>query len=182
LLATVALAAGLSAAPTFAADADSAAHRLFEDYFERQLQLNPLLATFIGDHRYDDKLTNNISPEHIAIALDVDRKALESAQKLAAGQLSDADRLSVEILMHDLRASLEGAKFPGELAPINQFQSLPTKGNPYDAREEEDTCGGVALFASSRARYGMGHSSSTLRELSGHRVFPIRNILSPKCN
>jgi uncharacterized protein (DUF885 family) len=126
LLATVALAAGLSAAPTFAADADSAAHRLFEDYFERQLQLNPLLATFIGDHRYDDKLTNNISPEHIAIALDVDRKALESAQKLAAGQLSDADRLSVEILMHDLRASLEGAKFPGELAPINQFQSLPT--------------------------------------------------------
>jgi uncharacterized protein (DUF885 family) len=126
LLATVALAAGLSAAPTFAADADSATHRFFEDYFERQLQLNPLLATFIGDHRYDDKLTNNISPEHIAIALDVDRKALESAQKLAAGQLSDADRLSVEILMHDLRASLEGAKFPGELAPINQFQSLPT--------------------------------------------------------
>ncbi len=96
LLATVALATGLAATtPGFAAqsspaagagaNADSAAlHRLFEDYFERQLQLNPLLATFIGDHRYDDKLTNNISPEHIAIALEVDRKALEDAQKLAA--------------------------------------------------------------------------------------------------
>lgn len=126
LLATVAVAAGLSAAPTFAADTDSAAHRLFENYFERQLQLNPLLATFIGDHRYDDKLTNSISPEHIAIALDVDRKALASAQQLAAGQLPEADRLSIEILVHDLRASIEGAKFPGELAPINQFQSLPT--------------------------------------------------------
>ena len=78
LLATVALATGLAATtPGFAAQsspaagagasADSAAlHRLFEDYFERSLQLNPLLATFIGDHRYDDKLTNNISPEHIA--------------------------------------------------------------------------------------------------------------------
>ena len=136
LLATVTLATGLAASPAFAAQStpagatsssDSAAlHRLFENYFERQLQLNPLLATFIGDHRYDDQLTNNISPEHIAIALDVDRKALQSAQKLAAGQLSESDRLSVEILMHDLRASLEGAKFPGELAPINQFQSLPT--------------------------------------------------------
>jgi len=127
LLATVALATGLTAAPTFAADADSPAlHRLFDDYFERQLQLNPLLATFIGDHRYDDKLTNSISPEHIAISLGVDRKALEDAQQLAARQLSDADRLSVEIFMYDLRASLDGAKFPGELVPINQFQSLPT--------------------------------------------------------
>ena len=138
LLATVALATGLAATtPGFAAQsspaagagasADSAAlHRLFEDYFERQLQLNPLLATFIGDHRYDDKFTNNISPEHIAIALEVDRKALEDAQKLAARSLSDADRLSVEIFMFDLHASIDGAKFPGELVPINQFQSLPT--------------------------------------------------------
>jgi uncharacterized protein (DUF885 family) len=137
MLATVVLATGLVAVSAFAAEssptagvgagADSAAlNRLFEDYFERSLQLNPLLATFIGDHRYDDKLTNNISPEHIAIALAVDRKALEDAQKLAARPLSDADRLSVEIFMYDLRASIEGAKFPGELVPINQFQSLPT--------------------------------------------------------
>jgi uncharacterized protein (DUF885 family) len=60
------------------------------------------------------------------MALAVDRKALDDAQKLAATQLSDADRLSVEIFMYDLRTSIEGAKFPGELAPVNQFQSLPT--------------------------------------------------------
>ena len=28
--------------------------------------------------------------------------------------------------MYDLRTSIDGAKFPGELVPINQFQSLPT--------------------------------------------------------
>ena len=131
VLATAALACGLTSGPSFAAQttqgADSAAlHRLFEDYFERQLQLNPLLATFIGDHRYDDRFTNNISPEHIAIALAVDRKALEDAQKLAAKPLPDADRLSVEIFMYDLRSSIAGAQFPGELLPISQFQSLPT--------------------------------------------------------
>jgi uncharacterized protein (DUF885 family) len=128
ILAAVALATHMVAAPAFAAQSsDSAAlNKLFEDYFERSLQLNPLLATFIGDHRYDDRLTNNISPEHIALALEVDRKAFADAQKLAAKQLSDADRLSVEIFMYDLRASIDGAKFPGELVPINQFQSLPT--------------------------------------------------------
>jgi uncharacterized protein (DUF885 family) len=135
VLAIAALASGLTSAPSFAAQsspaaatsADSAAlHALFENYFERQLQLNPLLATFTGDHRYDDQFTNNISPEHIAIALAVDRKALEDAQRLAAKQLSDTDRLSVEIFMYDLRTTIDGAKFPGELVPINQFQSLPT--------------------------------------------------------
>jgi uncharacterized protein (DUF885 family) len=127
-LAIAALATSLATAPAFAAQStDSAAlNKLFEDYFERSLQLNPLLATFIGDHRYDDKLTNNISPEHIALALEVDRKAFADAQKLATQQLTDADRLSVEIFMYDLRASIDGAKFPGELVPINQFQSLPT--------------------------------------------------------
>ena len=136
LLATVTLAAGLAAAPGFAAEstpsgagasADSAAlHRLFEDYFERQMQLNPLIATFIGDHRYDDKLTNNISPEQIKIALDVDRKALADAQKLAARPLPDTDRLSVEIFIYNLHGNLEGEKYPGELLPVSQFQSLPT--------------------------------------------------------
>jgi uncharacterized protein (DUF885 family) len=137
LVAAVALAAGLAASPGYAAQStpaagtgassDSAAlHKLFEDYFERQLELNPLSATFIGDHRYDDKFTNNISPEFIALSLEVDRKALADAQKLAARQLPDADRLSVEIFIYNLRTSLEGEQFPGELVPINQFQSLPT--------------------------------------------------------
>lgn len=129
ILAIVVLASSFAAAPGFAADAggDSAAlNKLFEDYFERSLQLNPLLATFIGDHRYDDRLTNNLSPEHIALALSVDRKALEDAQKFTARQLPETDRLSLEIFMYDLRTSIEGAKFPGELVPINQFQSLPT--------------------------------------------------------
>ncbi len=39
---------------------------LFEQYFEDTLQLNPLLATFIGDHRYDDQLPNSIGPEYLA--------------------------------------------------------------------------------------------------------------------
>jgi len=137
VLASAVVASGLTSGLSFAAEQTPAAgigasatsaalNKLFEDYFERQLQLNPLLATFIGDHRYDDQLTNNISPEFIAMALAVDRKALEDAQKLAATQLADTDRLSVEIFMYDLHASIDGAKFHGELAPINQFQSLPT--------------------------------------------------------
>lgn len=99
---------------------------MFEEYFERSLQLNPLNATFIGDHRYDDELTNSLSPQHIAEALGVDRKFLEAARKVDAQALNAADRASLDIFIYDLGASLEGAKFPAELLPINQFSSLPT--------------------------------------------------------
>ena len=41
---------------------------LVEAYFEDELELNPLLATFIGDHRYDDQLPNILGPEQRALA------------------------------------------------------------------------------------------------------------------
>ena len=69
-------------------DAARQLNRLFEDYFERSLQLNPLQATFIGDHRYDDRLTNDISPAHIAAALAVDRQYLDAVLEFDPKSLS----------------------------------------------------------------------------------------------
>ena len=37
---------------------------LVEAYFEENLELNPVSATFIGDSRYNDRLGNSIGPEH----------------------------------------------------------------------------------------------------------------------
>ena len=105
LLATAALVAGLAASPVFAAEstpkatpadagasADSAAlHRLFEDYFERQMQLNPLIATFIGDHRYDDKLTNNISPEQRENAKAIMRLIVEAPAPHCSAEIAFSD-------------------------------------------------------------------------------------------
>jgi uncharacterized protein (DUF885 family) len=126
MLALLGASAIASAAQPAASDASTKLNELFENYFERQLQLNPLNATFIGDHRYDDRLTNNLSRAFIAEALRVDRNALDAARTFDAKSLSPADRLSLEIFIYDLRTSVDGAEFPGELVPINQFSSLPT--------------------------------------------------------
>ena len=63
-------------------------NELFEDYFERSLELNPLQATFIGDHRYDDRLTNNLSRRTSPSSWRVDREALAAAQKFDPKSLS----------------------------------------------------------------------------------------------
>ncbi len=111
---------------TGAAESNSAQlHALFEEYFERTLELNPLAGTFIGDHRFDDRLANNISPEFLEKQLNHERHYYEEARKFRDQPLSDADRLSLGVLLHDLERSIEGAAYPDHLMPINQFSSIP---------------------------------------------------------
>ena len=42
--------------------ASDALHALFDEHFERNLELNPLSATFIGDYRYNDRMANSNIP------------------------------------------------------------------------------------------------------------------------
>jgi uncharacterized protein (DUF885 family) len=113
---------------TSAADAPESVelNKLFEAYFERSLQLNPLQATFIGDHRYDDQLPNFLAPAYLAESLAVDRQYLEAALKYESQPLSAEDRLSLEIFLHERRTSIEGAAFPSELLPLDQMFSIAT--------------------------------------------------------
>jgi len=117
------------AQPAAAADkagSSQALNQLFEDYFQRSLELNPLQATFIGDHRYDDKLSNYISPQHIRRVLGVERKYLNEAMKYDPKALSPQDLLSWEIFVRERRDAIEGAGFPSELLPLDQMFSIPT--------------------------------------------------------
>lgn len=107
-------------------DAARQLNQLFEDYFERSLQLNPLQATFIGDHRYDDRLANDISPAHIAAALAVDRQYLDAVLQFDPKSLSPQDRLSWEIFVSERRTAIAAAQFPSQWLPINQLFGIPT--------------------------------------------------------
>ena len=76
----------------------SEAHRLdalVEAYFEDQLQLRPLLATSIGDKRYNDQYPVSISPEFRAKAEQLERDYLARVQQVDPSRLSGQDLLTV---------------------------------------------------------------------------------------
>lgn len=132
---------------TNATSSSQALNQLFEEYFERSLQLNPLQATFIGDHRYDDQLANDISPAHIAAVLAFDRKYLEAVQKFDPGALSPQDRLSWEIFVSERRNAIASAQFPFQWLPVNQLFSIPalmpvlgsgTNAQPFATAQDYD--------------------------------------------
>jgi uncharacterized protein (DUF885 family) len=109
---------------TVAVDAGVALHALFDEHFERDLEMNPLSATFIGDYRYNDRLANSNSPEYIAAAKAMDEEFLARLLAIDRDELNYQDQLSYDLFKINREQSLEGYQFPSELQPINQFYSM----------------------------------------------------------
>ena len=104
-------------------DAGEALHALFNEHFERNLEMNPIEATSIGDNRYNDRLANTLSPEFRAASEAMDREFLERLLEIDRGQLGDQDQLSYDIFRTARERSLDGYRFPAHLQPLNQFYS-----------------------------------------------------------
>ena len=105
------------------ADAAAVLHEVFEDYFERNLVLNPMRATSIGDDRYNDRFANSLGPEYIEASRVLDEESLARLLEIDPAQLGRQDQLSYDMFRLNRERSLEGHRFPGHLQPINQFSS-----------------------------------------------------------
>ncbi len=99
---------------------------LFEQYFEEYLKMNPLLATYIGDNRYNDQLPNFISPEYLARQHDMNERYLAAIRKFDPATLSGEDRISYEIFLRERMRQQESERFPDQLLPLAQTGGLPT--------------------------------------------------------
>ncbi|MCP4299414.1 MAG: DUF885 domain-containing protein [Gammaproteobacteria bacterium] len=106
------------------ADASATLDALFDEYFERNLEMNPLMATFIGDYRYNDRMANTNSPEYRAASTAMDEEFLQRLLQIDREQLGYQDRLSYDLFKTNREQSLEGDQFPSHLAPITQFGSI----------------------------------------------------------
>ncbi len=105
------------------ADPAEALHSLFDEFFERGLELNPMRATSIGDYRFNDKFANSIGPEHREANRIMDEEFLARLIEIDREQLSRQDQLSYDMFRLNREQSLQGDRFPGHLQPINQFYS-----------------------------------------------------------
>jgi uncharacterized protein (DUF885 family) len=99
---------------------------LFENYYQERLILFPLDATLNGDHRYDDRLANDISDEHRNQLAGLADKYSHQLAAISRDGLSGADQLSYDVLKSDLARIDEGLKFPEHLLPVGRMDDLPT--------------------------------------------------------
>ncbi|MDJ0812304.1 MAG: DUF885 domain-containing protein [Woeseiaceae bacterium] len=106
-----------------AADPAEMLNTLFDEFFERGLEMNPVRASSIGDYRFNDRYANSLSPEYREASRQMDKEFLARLLEIDREQLSRQDKLSYDMFRLNREQSLEGERFPGHLQPINQFYS-----------------------------------------------------------
>jgi len=99
-------------------------HAVFDEYFQTQVERNPLRATFLGDHRFNDRIAITIAPDFREQSLRLETRFLERARAIDPEALEHEDRLSREIFIREREQAIEGHRFPSHLIPLNQFRNF----------------------------------------------------------
>src|SRR5215469_1173871 len=96
LLCTAVLAAPAAAAPAKGNPAVTRLHALFDQEWERRLSEDPLEATSVGDHRYDDRWPD-VSPAARERSHSADLAVLEKLKGISRSALPESERLNYEL-------------------------------------------------------------------------------------
>ncbi|WP_406697076.1 DUF885 domain-containing protein [Singulisphaera sp. Ch08] len=96
---------------------------LFAEFWDDELRLAPLEATFLGDHRYDDRLADLSEAAHEA-RVKRDRDHRQALGKIDPEKLTATERIDREVLLFTLDDRIEGEYFRGRLIPISQQDGI----------------------------------------------------------
>lgn len=119
--------AGASAGAGTAAQVEAAKplRALIQREWEWRLEAYPLLATSVGDHRYDDRLTDQ-TPAGIAKRSDQTKTFLVELEKIDRGALTPAERINYDMFKADLVDRVDAARFHEMLLPLNADSGFHT--------------------------------------------------------
>ncbi len=82
---------------------------LAERYIESLLEMNPEYATYLGDHRFDDRL-NDYSAEGVAKSVALDKQFLVELEAIDLARLTPANAIDYEILENQIRYNIWGSE------------------------------------------------------------------------
>lgn len=95
--------------------------KIIAEYYEDQLKLSPISATFNGDNRYNDLLNIDFTDSHRALVKSILEKYQKSLQEINRESLTTNDQLTYDLIERDVKLGMEGLSFPENLVPLNQF-------------------------------------------------------------
>jgi uncharacterized protein (DUF885 family) len=170
VLAVPPLGAQRAAAPP----ARSAYQKLLDDHWQWLLRQRPIVASELGEHRYDKQLGD------LSLAA-IDRRARESAAFVArvdaidTTRLSPAERVTRAILRRDLEEAVEEGRFGQRMVLFTTYSGWHTGfadiGTYHPFRDRTDYEAYVARLAAF-PRYNRGAIETTRAALAGGYVQP----------
>jgi len=113
-------------APVHAQDKASTAkdlHALFDAEWERGLRENPVGATYIGDHRFDDQWPD-LSPTALKASYEGDKAVIAALDKIDPQQLTAEDQLNRDLFRRQYQANVDTYDYGSQYMPLSQRGGL----------------------------------------------------------
>ena len=104
-------------------DQSAKLHELVEEYWQDSLEMDPLMASYVGDNRYNNRYVGGISPDERAAQLALQQRYLDAASAFDGSALGDEDSLTLELFIDGREEKIEGFLYPSHLLPISQFSN-----------------------------------------------------------
>ncbi|MFG6489314.1 DUF885 domain-containing protein [Roseateles sp. BYS78W] len=101
-------------------------HRWLDAQWELTLQRQPILATSLGDPRYNDRFVDDTTAAYRARSKRESQQQLKELKGFNKAKLEPKDRVSYSILELDLEQDLAGQRFPEWMQPISQIGGMPS--------------------------------------------------------
>jgi uncharacterized protein (DUF885 family) len=102
-------------------DANARLDSLAEAAFEASLALNPVVATSIGDNRYNHLYVTSFSVGNRERARELSARYLALLGGVPRAALDEDHQLTYDVFRRNLESTLAGHRFPSHLQPLNQF-------------------------------------------------------------
>ena len=112
----------VSAAPDLG-DRKAQLKQLFADEWEYELRESPELATSIGDYRYNDHWSDG-SLAHVQQEKRDLERWLAKFQAIDSTGVDEQDKLSLQLMVRNLKERLEGIELKTYEMPVDQFNGL----------------------------------------------------------
>ena len=97
--------------------------RLFDEIWQDKLSHSPEYATYLGDKRFDDQLTD-YSPRAVNDSLARGRAFIQRLSAIDTAGLSHQEQLSAELMLRSLIEDQEAARFKEWEMPVNQYEGI----------------------------------------------------------
>ncbi|MEH6462592.1 MAG: DUF885 domain-containing protein [Shewanella psychromarinicola] len=96
---------------------------MVDDFFNAQLKLEPIYATFVGVNDYNDQFGGALTEEYLAARHDLNSHYFSQAKTIDVEKLPASLKLSYDMFIYDRNMALIGETYPEYFLPINQFSS-----------------------------------------------------------
>ncbi len=96
---------------------------LLKEQWEYTMRNSPLYASFLGDKRFNDQL-DDFSQKHIDDDLEQSRKFLARFEAIDTTGFPDQEVLNKQLMVRDLKITLEGARFKPWEMPVDQQNGI----------------------------------------------------------